>query len=212
VSQAHDLFSQYAEPQDLGFSSHDALVEGKLGHDSFRKILCNLTEINVPEELPKSLLHGVFGATSKNIDEEIDFTEFLLWFSRHGFSEMILCSKKQREIRELARKHGLTVPEIDVYKKAFDSFDGDGSGHIEIGEFEHLLHQLMKLPVHTQIPPKRLRQFWAETDIDQSGSICFEEFVVFYRKYFGRNSHEPAEAFYRSIRPCALHNASWQNH
>lgn len=202
VSQAQDLFIQHAEP--CSSNDHDSSGEGKLGLDGFSQILCDLTGIDNPEELPQHLLQR-FPCATNQADQVIGFNDFLLWFCRYGFSETILCPKKQRDLRDLARKHGLTVPEIELYKSSFDSFDEDCSGEIEFDEFEKLLRALMKFPSHIQFPPQRLRQFWFEMDVDQSGSIGFEEFVIFYNKYFGRGSDEPAESFYRSVRPCAFH-------
>merc|ERR1719263_765669 len=86
----------------------------------------------------------------------------------------------------------------------FELFDEDGSGEIEFGEFEKLLYKLMKAPKDAELPASRLQHFWKQIDIDGSGSVCFEEFLQWYIKYFdmkGNAEITPMEQFYQSMRP-----------
>jgi len=81
-------------------------------------------------------------------------------------------------------------------KSSFDRFDVDGSGAINVNEFEGILRVLMKIPRAEQIPPCRVRRFWAETNIRQDGEVGFEEFLIFCLRHFGRDGIPPiASAF-----------------
>jgi len=207
LKQASELFLEHAEPPGRRHglsetSSSHTLLEGKLGQDGFNQILCMLSGTEDPKELPTSLVYSYFSAADADNNHSLDFSEFALWFSRFGFSEIVLVSKQERELRGLARKHNLTVLQVEAYKSSFDAFDEDGSGGIELDEFEKLLRTLIKIPEHLEIPANRVRQFWADVDMDKSGSVSFEEFLVFYLKYFvGSRSSEPIEEFYWSVRP-----------
>jgi len=81
----------------------------------------------------------------------------------------------------------------------------DKSGEIEYDEFKKLLCSLLKVPVHLELPQSRVRQFWTETDLDGGGSIEFEEFLIFYTKFFDASqTGDPLEDFYRGLRPNAM--------
>merc|ERR1712187_1004283 len=112
----------------------------------------------------------------------------------------------QREIRKIARKHGLPIVAVERYKTSFDTFDEDESGMIEYDEFEKLLCALIKVPKDLNLPTSRVRQFWTETDADGSGAIGFEEFLLFYTRYFTVASESacPVESFYRGLRQVSV--------
>merc|ERR1719440_1273420 len=66
-----------------------------------------------------------------------------------------------------------------------------------------MLHTMLKVPAHLELPVPRVRQLWNETDEDGSGAISFDEFLAFYQKMFGGEdkSSSPLETFYRRLRP-----------
>lgn len=198
VNQAYEVFCEIIQLQ--GDGSDDSLVDAKLEHERFAQILCKLTQTDDPNDLPDGLVQSAFELADKDGDQMIDLKEFVTFYSKHRFSEDLLCSRKERELRALARKHSLTIPDIEKFKSSFERFDEDGSGAIDFEEFENVLRELMKIPAHIQIPPNRVRQFWVETDTDRSGEVSFEEFLVFYLRHFGNKSACPAQSLYRSVR------------
>jgi len=48
-----------------------------------------------------------------------------------------------------------------------------------------------------------MEAMWAEADVDGGGAIGFEEFLIFYKKYFHQEkpNNNPLGEFYRRIRP-----------
>lgn len=198
MKEAHNIFSEIVELP--GDGSGSSVVDAKLEHETFSEALCRLTQTDDPNDLPDGLVQSAFALADKDQDHMIDFKEFVMWYCENRFSESLLCSKSERELRALARKYSLTIVDIEKLKNSFDRFDEDGSGAIDLEEFENVLRVLMKIPSHIQIPPNRVRQFWVETDIDRSGEVSFEEFLIFYTRYFGNDSVFPALALYRSLR------------
>jgi len=198
VSQAYDVFIDMVKLPCGG--NCNALVEGKLIRDRFSQILCNLADVDEPDKLPKDLLRDAFEMADQDGDNEIDFKEFVVWYSKHGFSESISCSREQRELRELANKLGMTVPDIENFKSSFDRFDEDGSGAIDIHEFEDVLRVLMRIPRHVQIPTSRVRHFWREVDTDQNGEINFDEFLNFFLRRFGDEAMPPTASEYSAFK------------
>lgn len=196
-------FRKKKDPQE-----YDVLTEGRLERSAgFEKLLCTLTHAEDPSSLPEGFIDSAFRSADADGSESLDFLEFAQWYMRHGFSEAVLLTPEQREIRKIARHHGLPIVWVEEYKKSFDSFDEDGSGMIEFDEFQKLLYKLIKVPSHLDLPVNLVRQFWAEADDDGGGAIGFEEFLMFYTRYFIREdgkhdtSRHPLEDFYRAIRP-----------
>merc|ERR1712182_71370 len=78
----------------------------------------------------------------------------------------------------------------------FQQFDEDGSGFIEFPEFVRLLHKLLKIPKTAELPANRLNMFWKEIDADGSGSVCADEFLTWFIRYFdvkGNSDVSPIE-------------------
>lgn len=60
---------------------------------------------------------------------------------------------------------------------------------------------LWKIPKNLEIPASRLKSFWQLADLDGGGSLDFQEFVLWYRKYCENPSgDDPITGFYRNIR------------
>jgi hypothetical protein len=210
---AWDIFRPAAKmPSNVkSFSDNyeeDLLQEGTMNTHDFAECLCKLAKVDSQEDLPDGFLYSCFAIADSDGSDRIDFAEFAIWYSRFGFSEsLLLVSEEQKEIRAIARKQGVLLCDIEHYKKMFNSY-ADKTGEISQPDFKLLLSALLKLPPSLDLPDGRIRQFWAETDVDKSGSIGFEEFVEFYKKYF-RSDHQekgfcPLRAFYRAARPCAM--------
>jgi len=212
LKQGYEVFASLCSPPENlpPDVTYDTLQHGELHGDGFAKVLCKLTNCADKSELADGFFDSVFTFLDTDDSKSLDFTEFILWFSRHGFSENVLLSEEQRKIRQIARTHGMDIVQVESFKAAFDGFDLDKSGEIDFEEFEKLLYALVKVPSHLDLPKSRLNQFWAECDVDGSGAISFEEFLEFYQRYFmlrGRSQQGagPFEEFYRRLRPVSVY-------
>mmetsp|Transcript_130639 Transcript_130639/g.377890 ORF Transcript_130639/g.377890 Transcript_130639/m.377890 type:complete len:564 (-) Transcript_130639:95-1786(-) len=197
-----------------GPRTFDILTEGELTPKSFAKVLCMMAGVEKVEMLPEGMLSTSFSAADTDDTNNLDFLEFATWYARHGFSENLLLSGAQRRIREIARNHELPIAEVEEYKKAFDHFDEDGSGQIEYDEFVDLLNAMIGVPKHLELPASRVRQFWTETLSEKGGAVGFEDFLLFYTRYFSKvgpgrrdSQHSPLEEFYHAIRPVCVPRA-----
>jgi Ca2+-binding EF-hand superfamily protein len=189
-------------------AASNILEDGYVTVDKFGDMLCRLLGYNSVGELPKTLLTSCFKAADQNSGGQVEFEEFALWLSRHVFSEEFLLSEEEKELRAVARQCKISLDRIDYMRRCFEFFDEDRSGLLDQGEFSQLLHVILKIPKHIQLPKSRLDAMWAEADSNGGGDISFEEFLLFYKKYFDpANPHQnPIETFYRRIRPhgCAM--------
>lgn len=63
--------------------------------------------------------------------------------------------------------------ELQVFRESFNNFDKDGNGHITIAELTAVMKQLGQSPTKKQI-----KKMIESVDLDNSGTIDFEEFLV----------------------------------
>jgi len=184
------------------FKRYDTDDNGLLSIDEFQMLLRYVLResFSSAREIPRSLFTIIEEIKSEN--RTVTFIDFLIWVSQNSFSEELLADGEQRFIRRLARKLEAPVVEIENVKRHFDSFDTDGSGHIEYDEFYKLLGKLLNLADMSDLPESRVKSFWREVDEDGSGVIEFHEFVPWYVGYFGGLKGEtPLVNFYRKVRP-----------
>ncbi|GMF26584.1 unnamed protein product [Phytophthora lilii] len=76
-----------------------------------------------------------------------------------------------RLLKEWAQETSLDDGAVD-FKARFDRYDADGSGYLELPEFQTLLSELGVPPT-----PERLAAYLAAFDLDSDGKISFAEFA-----------------------------------
>lgn len=113
-------------------------------------------------------------------------SDLLEWLANHAFDEDVLVPLEQMHLREMARLWDMCYLEVERLQKQFAKFNTSGSGLILYDEFRPLLHQLLKIPTGIAFLESRVKFFWKEVDRDASGEVTFDEFVTWYRRYFGR--------------------------
>jgi hypothetical protein len=99
-------------------------------------------------------------------------------------------SREDMELLMLAKKYQVTVVQADRLKRRFDSIANvkgasSGMGHIDQVEFVSLMQDLLNIRDKYDFSMSRLREFWRIVDLDNSGTIDFEEFLCFSVRYFG---------------------------
>jgi copper ion binding protein len=76
-------------------------------------------------------------------------------------------------VKDATARDSFPQAELDAFKLLFQQIDEDNSGEIEEGELENL----MAACGETQMTGRRLSDMMAAIDLDQSGTVCFSEFV-----------------------------------
>lgn len=195
---AKSLFEQYAH-------------KGSLDYENFGKVVVQImksTRQQLTGEGMKNKIELSWKEADRNGNGEVGFDEFAIWYSSWGFQqEMLLSPQKIRRgtlTRDFAKKYDIDIVDVDAVYTKFQQFDEDGSGFIEFPEFVRLLHKLLKIPKTAELPANRLNMFWKEIDADGSGSVCADEFLTWFIKYFdvkGNSDVSPIEHFYQSVRP-----------
>lgn len=184
-------------------SDSEDITEAHLDMKDFESLLCHVTGVQDASELAPEFLKSAFHTADRNYTGDIDIWEFVTWYSAFSFSEAVCVNKFARETRDVARKHGMNILNIERYKKAFDRYDLNSNGVIEFSEFKNIISDLLKIPTGLDLPQERVVSMWRNADKDGSGSIDFEEFVAFYVKVFGdtfETDFDPVADYYRSMR------------
>jgi Ca2+-binding EF-hand superfamily protein len=193
---AVNVFDKYASHPEGGYDPDARL----LMHD-FMKVLDELCTAGSIEDLPQEYIHSAFITADRDEGGDIDLMEFCIWYSSHSFDEEMSLTTDELERRQLARKLKVDIMDLERYQKAFGEYDTDGSGNIDMEEFQNILNACLKLPPGQSLSQDRTDAFWRECDTDGSGEVDFEEFVVFYQKYFETtDGTDPLTNFYHSFR------------
>lgn len=195
VTQAWKMFKRY-----------DADNDGLLAPYDFQLLLRAVLRERFPlaRQVPRELFREALEI--QNTSMAVTFNDFLTWITQNAFSEDFLLNDEERFVRRIARKFGVPLLEVEKVKSHFDSFDSDGSGHIEETEFNQLLGKLLNLNDEDALPESRVKSFWRELDDDCSGVVEFHEFIPWYLGYFGGYSGtSPLVNFYRRVRPVPFH-------
>lgn len=128
---------------------------------------------------------------------DLAFGDFALIYNGHGFAATVMLSPRSRQVRDVAKRHGIGLVDMDRYRAVFDEVDVDGSGHIDVEEFTNAVCRLVRVPAGLELPAKRVQILWKEADTDGTGKLDLEEFIVFYTKYFDASDGcDPLEGFY----------------
>mmetsp|Transcript_78525 Transcript_78525/g.138342 ORF Transcript_78525/g.138342 Transcript_78525/m.138342 type:complete len:498 (+) Transcript_78525:78-1571(+) len=197
TQEACNLFRKFSN-----FDETENLLEANLNMDKFIHVLCDLCKVNDVDELEEDFVRSAFKTADRDGGGDIDVHEFAIWYSSFGFSEEMNLTKKDKDLRELARTINVPIVDMERFSRAFKRFDTDDSGTIDYDEFSALLYRLMKVPGGQEIPPDRIKKLWREADLDGSGDLSFAEFCQFYVKRFDQQDGGSFDfsSFYTSVR------------
>eukprot|EP00812_Abedinium_dasypus_P010650 NODE_4258_length_692_cov_383.098901.p1 GENE.NODE_4258_length_692_cov_383.098901~~NODE_4258_length_692_cov_383.098901.p1 ORF type:complete len:139 (+),score=50.89 NODE_4258_length_692_cov_383.098901:3-419(+) len=132
----------------------------------------------------------------------VDFEEFLLW-AVNAYAEEIM-DPLERTNRRLSIQYGIDMITIEHVRRIFSAFDTTGDDCIDEEEFRGCLVQLMNIRDPSDISVSKLQLFWREVDKDFSGSVTFEEFAIWYVKFFLQTGSAGSRAGMRAARPAAF--------
>lgn len=89
----------------------------------------------------------------------------------------------------LTRKFGLSADQIKEHHKEFLDLDLNNSGQLCRSEFEEAIRHYCAIPIDEDIPEHLLQRVWAQADKNMSGTLDFEEYLLW------RITHEYSEEF-----------------
>eukprot|EP00439_Symbiodinium_sp_Y106_P085187 s176_g27.t2 len=197
------------------FDEHDFDGSGMLSLDEIAKVIETLMEFQIADKdcvnyrIESGQTNRLLNYWLKFAPEgvfELDFESFLIWYSCTGFLTELMIDDREIRLRLLAKANNLDALCMDRVRKSFNSIDVDGSGEVDIHEFESILREVLKVPAHLDMPESRIRYFWNEIDVDGSGKAGFDEFLSFWLSQFGsatsgqKGQTLSLEDFYKSQR------------
>mmetsp|Transcript_79993 Transcript_79993/g.141156 ORF Transcript_79993/g.141156 Transcript_79993/m.141156 type:complete len:535 (-) Transcript_79993:207-1811(-) len=196
LQEAAETFKRFADDP-----SNPDVFQRRLSMANFQGVLEYLCA--GADDVSPDFMQTAFYCADRDESGAIDIREFGIWYSSFSFSEEFALDKDARQLRTLAKQLNLDIVAVDKYKRAYDKFDTDGSGAIELDEFTALLHALLKVP-DGSIPDKRVMSLWRQADSDGAGELDFGKFCAFYKCTFDdaarAEGSDPFTDFYRNIR------------
>ena len=194
LQQSLAFFKKYVPEYD-GTNLFDVKFDMK----NFANVLCEMAGVGSVEQLDRVFVSEAFRQADFDCSGGIDCMEFVLWFSAFGFAPYFCVTKEDLPQRDLARKLGVDYIELERYKQAFDKYDEDGSGAIDMDEFECLLSDLLKVPAGHHLSAERIMVLWRDADREGEGELDLEAFCGFFKRHF-EDAENSISDYYRSIR------------
>eukprot|EP00913_Durusdinium_trenchii_P022556 g21187.t1 len=102
-------------------------------------------------------------------------------FERAGASwseQLLVRDERDREARKLARQHGIHLLDVERLRRVFDRHSSQTDRVITQDRFGHVIRSILKVTDPSDVPSSRLERYWREIDLDASGTVDFEEFVI----------------------------------
>lgn len=169
------------------FNQLDTDGNGFLTIDEFEAEIRKMMELGPDDEIPEHLLNSHWEKVDSNKDNRVDFSEYFLWTMRSGWKEELLVSdSKERQVRELARKRGIAILDVERVRAVFDKYDTDKSGYIDKDEFKSVICNCMNVKDPSQVSQNMLNRYWKEADTGNDGEIDMPEFLSWYFKFFAK--------------------------
>jgi len=202
LARDHDMSLDEVKLVRSHFDVFDEDGSGALDQQEFEKAMVRVLQ-SQNDAVTVEQVHGelakYWNKVNADGDDGINFNEFLKWYRENRFKEDVLLNVDERRLRELAKKHKITLQDLELIKRIYDTHDIDGNGTVDEFEFTDILYRVLRVPKEQTIPHSRVRLFWVEIDQDRSGGVSFEEFLEWW---VNRSDHlTPYEDFYWRIRP-----------
>ncbi|CAE7386988.1 unnamed protein product [Symbiodinium natans] len=158
---------------------------GSMSRDALFKTCCAISDVDDPVQLDMEFVGGALKAVDSNQNGALDLLEFLDFYHRFCFSEEVLLSRQERELRQLARKYGLSFIELDQLKTKFDKADRNNSGKLGYEEFLSLMARLTNLPQGQELPEKKKKEWWIGARQGWRRHLDLDAFLSFYVNFGG---------------------------
>eukprot|EP00659_Diplonema_papillatum_P006173 gene6173-9451_t len=162
------------------FQAFDTDRSGKIDFLEFKILARKLGVEMSDDELRKSM-----EAVDTDGNMELDIYEFLMWLEGAQAEGADPFSMLKAKIKAQGLKP-LNNSQIEGLRECFNHFDSDGSGAIDVHELGNVFHAFGQ-----ELSDDELQQMIKDVDVDDSGEIEFEEFLMLMIHNFG--SDESAE-------------------
>jgi hypothetical protein len=175
-SEVRDILGWLAESD----ASHSEGIDKDTFAEILRKIF-NLKAQAMPSNIVDEAWSRMDFEGGKSGSDKASPESFLQWYSENMFNPEIrdLCLADAAS-GALAKKHNVSLLEIEKIQRIFSSFDLDGSGRIDREEFRLMLMSVFKGKTIHDVSPERANRFWVEMKQDASLTISFPEFCSWY--------------------------------
>lgn len=193
--EMHDMLEE--------FRRADTDHRGLLSKDQFKRLMSRRLggDGDVPGGDPGCDPQRIIGVDTADSAHLASFEEFVSWWFTVQFSASGNALNAQGlDLRQVALKCNIDALEAERGWDIFHRHDANGDGRISRMEFAEVMCTMMKAKDPGDIPRERLDRFWKEADVHSHGSIGFEDFLAWVRKYTSSwEEHGIASAVYSRL-------------
>jgi len=184
----------------------------------FPALLSELLHVKWSSQMSLAQIWSHWDELCADGDGMVSYDAFLQWYSQKFqvdvtpdftsfFTEEDLVSEEQLMLRELAKAKNLNIAETEHLWEVWKRIDTDGSGCLDVVEFEEMMrHLLLKESgannKKSRLPPNMIQVLWGDL-AGSEGKVHLEDFVVWYPQYFGGKGADQGgaavETFYKRV-------------
>lgn len=174
------------------FQRFDIDGSGALSPSEFASAIRTQLGLSTDGELPRAAKSEVDRLAGADGNGLVTFDDYITWSLTMRFATHTkISSQHDKSLREYAWGHNLDLTYVEKTFAEFKHFDVDGNGLLDRNEFTKLLQCLLNIKDKFDVPAARVTRFYKEVDKDENGLISFDEFLVWYMKYFPIMSDAP---------------------
>lgn len=193
IFEVKDLYEEFKAADEDG--------QGMLTCEQLEEAMRRHLQMDEDAELPPSMGAEVARYTAQtDVEHLVSLEQFCVWASSVAFTRQAqLLRNDEKSVRDYAKQHRMDIREVERALTVFRTYDVDGSNSIEKEEFDKMICSLLRAKSADDIPKERLKRFWSDIDRDGDGQVNFEEFFLWYLRYFPSGSGGAAEVYSNNI-------------
>jgi Ca2+-binding EF-hand superfamily protein len=199
MQQHFSLFREHAEvPEDAS-----VVKDGRLNKEQFHRLVRQNLFGGSEVESDRSI-DNAFNLADTCGQSALNFEQFVTWVINHQtFDADLNVDAEEHEMRSMAKEYGVSMLEVDRYRRLFRELDKDGDGRLRSSELEEMLHKCGSVPREIGLTASRRQSLWSAADTNLRGSIDFEEFLAYNLRYFTQSESGVQEEYKMRRHPSA---------
>mmetsp|Transcript_73035 Transcript_73035/g.237493 ORF Transcript_73035/g.237493 Transcript_73035/m.237493 type:complete len:711 (+) Transcript_73035:57-2189(+) len=194
LAKKHKLEIYEVRDHLVAFKKHDLNDCGTLTGQQFESAIRDQLDMGESDDLPRAAQSEIDRIVGPDGTGVAKFKDFLSWnLTMSFYPQNKNASKGDATLRKYAVEKGIDLPYVEKVHGEFKKWDVDKDNALSKEEFTTCFRHLMNSKEDFDVPPERVERFWAEVDTNRNGTVEWEEFFMWYMRYFKISESAPDE-------------------